>query len=91
MEQPPKDQILKICREILAPLVRADGGEMFLVAAHADNVHIHLSGSCSGCPGVALTRDKVLAPALLPVFPKARLTVTTGVHAPEGATKIDAA
>jgi len=62
---------------------------MFLVSATADSVHIHLSGACSGCPGAALTRDKILAPLLSTAAPKARLVVTTGVHAPPGSTKIE--
>jgi Fe-S cluster biogenesis protein NfuA len=82
------DPILKVCRDILAPLVRADGGEMFLVSATSDNVHIHLAGACSGCPGASVTREKILAPIILGAAPKARLVVTTGVHAPAGATKI---
>ena len=91
METPSRDQIMRICREILAPLVRADGGEMYLVSATADSVHIHLAGSCSGCPGASVTREKILAPILLAAAPKARLVVTTGVNAPAGATKIEAA
>jgi Fe-S cluster biogenesis protein NfuA len=83
------EDILRICREILAPLVKADGGEMFLVAVTADTVHIHLSGACSGCPGVALTRDDVLTPAIQATMPKARVLVTTGMHAPPGATRVD--
>lgn len=86
-----RDQILRTCREILAPLVQADGGEMFLVSVSAESVHIHLTGACAGCPGVSLTRDKILAPILLAASPKARLVVTTGVNAPPGATKIEPA
>ena len=91
MDAPGRDQILRTCREILAPLVHADGGEMFLVSVSADSVHIHLSGACSGCPGASVTRDKILAPILLAAAPKARLVVTTGLNAPPGATKIEPA
>ena len=31
MDESVKDQIAKVCREILAPLIRTDGGEMYLV------------------------------------------------------------
>ena len=64
---------------------------MFLVAASADTVHIHLSGACSGCPGASITRDHVLAPVVEAAMPKARLVVTTGLRPPEGATKIEPA
>ena len=80
---------LAVLTDVLAPLVRADGGEMYLVKITGDDVHIHLAGACSGCPGSALTRDKVLAPILAGALsPKARVVLTTGVRVPEGATKI---
>lgn len=83
-----KENIAKICREILAPLVRTDGGEMYLVRFEGDDLHIHLSGTCAGCPGVSLTGDKVILPALQAAAPKLRVVVTTGVKAPEGAEKL---
>jgi len=62
---------------------------LFLVSVTAEDVHIHLGGACAGCPGAAITRDRMLEPALKTVLPKARLTVTTGFRVPEGAQKID--
>lgn len=83
-----KEQIVKICREILAPLVRTDGGEMYLVTLDGDDLHLHLSGTCAGCPGASLTGDKILLPALRAAAPKLRLVVTTGINVPEGAQKL---
>ncbi|HXN31655.1 MAG TPA: NifU family protein [Polyangiaceae bacterium] len=83
-----REQIAKICREILAPLVRTDGGEMYLVTFEGDDLHIHLTGTCAGCPGVSMTGDKVILPALRTAAPKLRLVVTTGVNVPEGAEKL---
>ncbi len=83
-----REQITKVCREILAPLVQADGGEMYLVRFDGDDVHVHLAGMCSGCPGAALTTDKVILPALRTASPKVRVVLTTGVKLPEGAQKI---
>jgi Fe-S cluster biogenesis protein NfuA len=83
-----KDQIAKVCREILAPLVRTDGGEMYLVKFEGDDVHIHLAGTCAGCPGSALTSDKVLLPVLRTAAPKVRIVLTTGVRIPDGAEKL---
>jgi Fe-S cluster biogenesis protein NfuA len=83
-----KENIAKICREILAPLVRSDGGEMYLVRLEGDDLHIHLSGTCAGCPGVSLTGDKVILPALQAAAPKLRVVVTSGVKPPEGAEKL---
>jgi Fe-S cluster biogenesis protein NfuA len=83
-----KDEIAKVCREIVSPLVKTDGGEMYLVKLEGDDVHIHLAGTCAGCPGAALTGDKVILPALRTAAPKVRLVVTTGVKIPPGAERI---
>ncbi len=85
----PRELVRKLCQETLGPLVRADGGVLHLVSASSDDVHLHLSGTCSGCPGVAFTRDRMLEPALQSVMPKVRLRVTTGIRIPEGAEKVD--
>ncbi len=88
MDESAKDQIAKVCREILAPLVRTDGGELYLVRIDGDDLHLFLSGSCAGCPGASLTSDKVILPALRSAAPKVRLVLTTGIKAPEGAQKM---
>jgi Fe-S cluster biogenesis protein NfuA len=84
-----RQQALKICREVLAPLVRADGGVLYLVSVAADDVHIHLAGTCSGCPGATITRDRMLEPLLRTVLPKARLRLTTGWRIPPEAEKVE--
>ena len=88
---PVRAKIFGICREVLAPLIRADGGEMYLVGVSSEDIHIHLSGACAGCPGAALTRDRVLLPILAAAAPKLKLVLTTGWRVPDGATKIDPA
>ena len=88
MDESAKEQIGKLCREILAPLIRTDGGEMYLVRFDGDDVHIHLAGTCAGCPGASLTGDKVILPALRAAVPKVRIVVTTGVRPPDGAEKL---
>ncbi len=79
----------KACRELLAALIEADGGRMFLVAASADDIHIHLAGTCAGCPGSSHTTSRVLAPTLERVLPKAKLRVTTGWTVPAGAVRLE--
>jgi Fe-S cluster biogenesis protein NfuA len=88
LDQSVKEQVAKVCREILAPLIRTDGGEIYLVRFDGDDVHIHLSGTCAGCPGASLTGDKVILPALRAAAPKLRIVVTTGVKPPDGAEKM---
>jgi Fe-S cluster biogenesis protein NfuA len=84
-----REQFLKLCRDILAPLVRADGGEMYVVSVSADSVHIHLSGACSGCPGAAFTREHVIEPLIESAMPKIRVVLTTGIKPPNGAVRIE--
>ncbi len=83
------EPVLKACRDMLAPLIRADGGEIYLVSATSEDIHIHLAGTCAGCPGATMTRDRLIEPALHAVAPKANVRVTTGWRVPEGARKID--
>jgi Fe-S cluster biogenesis protein NfuA len=80
------DQLLKVCREVIAPLVRADGGEVYLVAVEPDHLTLHLAGTCSGCPGAVLTTRGVIEPAVHAVAPTARVVVTSGARVPEGAS-----
>ncbi len=87
MDESVKEQIAKICREILAPLLKTDGGEMYLVRFDGDDMHVHLAGTCAGCPGASLTGDKVILPALRTAAPKLRIVFTTGVKVPEGAER----
>jgi Fe-S cluster biogenesis protein NfuA len=87
------DALSRLCRDVLSPLVAADGGVMYLVKApgsesSGDDVHIHLTGTCAGCPGASLTRDGIIAPAVRTVLPKARVIVTTGPLVPEGAKRV---
>jgi len=83
------EAVAKACREVLAALIEADGGRMFLVSASADDIHIHLAGTCAGCPGSAQTTSRILAPTLERVVPKAKLRVTTGWIVPVGALRLE--
>lgn len=85
---PPVERVLT---EVLAPLVAADGGELYLVHATANEVHVHLAGRFSGCPGNELAVRHVLEPALLAAAPEATLHVTSGALIPPGAARLDAA
>ena len=85
---PLHDTVLKLCREVFSPLVRADGGVLYVVSVSAQDIHIHLAGTCAGCPGAAITRDRMIEPALLRVAPKAKLRVSTGWRIPEGSERI---
>lgn len=61
---------------------------MHVVRYEGDDVHIHLTGVCAGCPGASLTNEKVILPALRAAAPKVRVILTTGIRAPDGARKV---
>lgn len=82
------DQMLKVCREVVAPLIRADQGEIYLVAVEPDQITLHLAGMCAGCPGVSLTVKGVIEPAVHAVAPAAKVVVSSGIRIPDGASLI---
>jgi Fe-S cluster biogenesis protein NfuA len=82
VDERTKEQIERICREVVGPLVKTDGGELHIVRFEGDDVHIHLSGACAGCPGAALTGNGIILAALRSAAPKVRLILTTGVRVP---------
>lgn len=85
-----KAEISKVLREVVGPLVRADGGELYLVEANDEGVALHLSGRFSGCPGNTLATRRVIEPAIFAVAPRVRVTVTSGPLIPKGAERIEA-
>lgn len=82
-------QVTKALREFALALVQADGGELYLVSATPDDVHLHLTGTCAGCPGATMTRERLLEPTVHGAAPKATLKVTTGYRVPAGAKKVE--
>ena len=95
VDEPAKDTgpltgpVTKALSEFVSALVKADGGELYLISATQDDVHLHLTGTCAGCPGATITRERLLEPAVHGAAPKATVKVTTGYNVPEGARLID--
>ena len=81
-------QVMKALADFVVALVHADGGEIYLVSATSDEVHLHLTGTCAGCPGATMTRERLLEPAVRGAAPKANVRVTTGWRVPEGARRV---
>jgi len=81
----PEAEILALIREVISPLVRADGGELYVVSVGERAVLLHLSGRFSGCPGNTLARRRVIEPVLLTRFPELRVEITSGPVVPKGA------
>ncbi len=83
-----RDEILTVIREVLAPMVVADGGLLYVVEADPKRVTLHLAGRFAGCPGNQVATRRVIQPAIAAVAPGAELTVTWGRIVPDGATKV---
>ncbi len=82
------EQLLIVLTEILAPLVEADEGELYVVEANSHAVRLHLGGRFSGCPGNQLVSESVFLPALRTVDPEVSLEVSSGPIVPEGARRV---
>jgi len=87
----PVEHLAHVLSEYAAALVSADGGELYIALATPDDVHIHLAGTCSGCPGATMTRERLLEPVVHSVLPRATVKVTTGLQVPEGAVHVNPA
>jgi Fe-S cluster biogenesis protein NfuA len=83
-----RETLVRVCSEILAPLIRQDGGELYVVAVEQDRLSLHLAGRCSGCPGATFTAASIIEPAVHAVAPSTKVTVTSGFRIPEGATLV---
>jgi Fe-S cluster biogenesis protein NfuA len=83
-----KDDIQRVVREVLAPLVRADGGELYLVSLEETGVSLHVTGRFSGCPGNTLVRRRIFEPPLSAVAPGIAVTLTSGPAIPSGAERL---
>ena len=55
-----KDEIVRVVREVIAPLIQADGGDLYLVSVEDTGVSLHVTGRFSGCPGNTLARRRVI-------------------------------
>lgn len=75
-------------RGIVAPLVEADEGELYLLEAGPEHVRLHLRGKFSGCPGNTLVAEEVILPVLRRESPGVVLDVSSGPLLPEGAQRV---
>jgi Fe-S cluster biogenesis protein NfuA len=86
-----REKLVQICTDILAPMIRADGGELFVVSVDEKCITLHLGGKCAGCPGSSLTSTSIIEPALHAVAPGIRVVITAGFQIPAGASVVGAA
>ncbi len=69
MDQQPSVKLAEVVKDVLAPLVAVDGGEIELVSVVDGVAEITFRGACAGCPGQAFTTREVVLPALQAVDP----------------------
>jgi Fe-S cluster biogenesis protein NfuA len=82
------DSISAVIRDIIGPLIEADGGELYVLRADPKRVELHLAGRFSGCPGNLVTARRVLEPAIHAVAPNAEVAVSWGMLIPAGAERV---
>jgi Fe-S cluster biogenesis protein NfuA len=80
-----EEAIRELIRDVLGPLVRADGGELHVVSVAERSIALHLSGRFSGGPGNTLARRRVIEPPLLKRFPDLKIEITSGPRVPRDA------
>ncbi len=83
-----QDEIQRVVREVLAPLVHADGGELYLVSVAETGISLHVTGRFSGCPGNTLARRRIFEPPLAAVAPGITVTLSSGPLIPFGAERV---
>lgn len=86
-----REALKKMLREVLAPLLAQDGGELYLVSVGKKEVRMHLAGAFNGSPATELVKQRIVEPAVKAVIPKVKLTVSSGWSIPDGAERIEAA
>ena len=84
------EPIARALRDVIAPLVEADGGVLYVVARES-GLHLHLAGACGGCPGARTTSQEVIEPALRAAGARGAIEVSSGWIVPDGAERIAAA
>jgi Fe-S cluster biogenesis protein NfuA len=82
------DDIERVLRDIVAPLVEADRGEIFLVSFDSTCIVVHLAGRLAGAPGNGLFCRRVIEPVIRMVAPNTEVKVSAGWKTPEGAVRI---
>jgi Fe-S cluster biogenesis protein NfuA len=81
--------VVETLRDIVAPLVAADGGALYAMA-FGDGIRVHLAGACAGCPGTRVTGREIIEPALRAAGMRGDIEITAGWTIPEGAQRIGA-
>jgi Fe-S cluster biogenesis protein NfuA len=74
----------EVLSTLIAPLIVADQGELFVGQVDSKLIRLHLRGRFSGCPGNTLAIQRVIEPALRKAAPSAVIEISAGELVPEG-------
>lgn len=77
-------EIRKILKDIIVPLVEAEGGKLRVLSADGEKVELHVFGRLAGAPGLGLLKRRVIEPAIRTAAPSAQIVITSGCRVPEG-------
>ena len=83
------EEIIRLLKNIVVPLVEADGGEMFLVSGDATRLAFHLAGHLAGAPGNSLICRRILEPVIHSIAPDAEVILSAGWRIPDGAVRLE--
>lgn len=83
-----REALLRVVHDVLAPLIKADQGSLYLVSASDESISLHLAGRYAGCPGNTLARRRVIEPLLQAAVPGAQVIVMSGALIPPGAERL---
>ncbi len=81
-------ELERVVQEVLAPLIEADGGELYVVRIADPEVELHLTGRFSGCAGNELVVQRVIQPLLQTVTRDVRVKVSSGPILPPTAVRV---
>jgi len=77
--------MVRLLREVVAPLIEADGGRLFLVEISESMLAIHLGGRYAGSPGTNLVRRRFIESAIRKLDPALEVHTSSGWVVPAGA------
>lgn len=82
------NEVMRVLRDVVAPLVEADRGEIFLISTEGNRIGIHLAGQLAGAPGSGLFFRRILEPAIHAIAPELEVALSTGWRIPDGAIRL---
>ena len=82
----PREKLLKMCEDIIAPLIHADGGALFVVSIEADSIALHLPANARDARERASRRPRSSSRRSTRSRRLMRVVVTSGFQIPAGAS-----